>query len=399
MLHENRAAIALLVCAATLPAQQWTEAAVVEKFLDQNPISRESRARVAIADAEVRTRSAYANPTVSFSHEGAGRTDFYQASQALPLTGRLPLIRQAGLSQGKALEAEGAFSLWQAKCNLRLSFYRMLATQLKLSALKDSLTELNRAISILETREKEGEGSKLDRLRAQRERHEIDAELSFLDSMLATERGSLLAYLPAGESIEELAGDLAIRTTSLDTAELLRKTLATRADIQAERQRIEQYRMEQRAADRLRYPEPVLNAGLKRAELGQPSITNGPVIGLSMAIPIFQKGKSEVSRFAAEQERATARLDILVRRTQATLDAAARVFNIRKAALDKYPASGREIVEIATIAYQEGETGILQLLDAYRVDRQSRLRRIDLEAATREAWLTLESVVGEELPR
>ncbi|MCX6612259.1 MAG: hypothetical protein NTW74_15580, partial [Acidobacteria bacterium] len=100
MLHENRAAIALLVCAATLPAQQWTEAAVVEKFLDQNPISRESRARVAIADAEVRTRSAYANPTVSFSHEGAGRTDFYQASQALPLTGRLPLIRQAGLSQG-----------------------------------------------------------------------------------------------------------------------------------------------------------------------------------------------------------------------------------------------------------------------------------------------------------
>jgi cobalt-zinc-cadmium efflux system outer membrane protein len=118
-----------------------------------------------------------------------------------------------------------------------------------------------------------------------------------------------------------------------------------------------------------------------------------------MAIPIFQKGKSEVSRFAAEQERATARLDILVRRTQATLDAAARVFNIRKAALDKYPASGREIVDIATIAYQEGETGILQLLDAYRVERQSRLRRIDLEAATREAWLTLESVVGEELPR
>jgi cobalt-zinc-cadmium efflux system outer membrane protein len=275
----------------------------------------------------------------------------------------------------------------------------MLATQLKLAALKDSLTELNRAISILETREKEGEGSKLDRLRAQRERHEIDAELSFLDSLLATERGSLLAYLPAGESVEELTGDLAIRTSSLDTAELLRKTLATRADIQAERQRIEQYRMEQRAADRLRYPEPVLNAGLKRAELGQPSIANGPVIGLSMAIPIFQKGKSEVSRFAAEQERATARLDILVRRTQATLDAAARVFNIRKAALDKYPASGREIVDIATIAYQEGETGILQLLDAYRVERQSRLRRIDLEAATREAWLTLESVVGEELPR
>lgn len=399
MLHENRAAIALLVCAYALPAQQWTEAAIIEKFLDQNPISRESRARVAIAEAEVRTRSAYSNPTISFSHEGAGRTDFYQASQALPLSGRLPLIRQAGVSQGKALEAEGAFSLWQAKCSLRLSFYRMLAAQLKLTALRDSLTELNRAIQILEDREKEGEGSKLDRLRAQRERLEIDAELSILDSMLATERGSLLAYLPAGENVEELTGDLGLRIANFDTAGLLPKTLATRADIQAERQRIEQYRREQRAADRLRYPEPVLNAGLKRAELGLPATANGPVIGLSMALPIFQKGKSEVSRFAAEQERATARLDILMRRTQAALDASARVFNIRRAALEKYPSSGREIVDIATIAYQEGETGILQLLDAYRVERQSRLRRIDLEAATREAWITLESVVGEELPR
>ncbi len=399
MLHENRSAIALLLCASALPAQQWTEAAIVEKFLDQNPISREARARVAIAEAEVRTRSAYSNPTISFSHEGAGRTDFYQASQALPITGRLPFIRQAGLSQGKALEAEGVFSLWQAKCSLRLSFYRMLATQLKLTALKDSVTELDRAIRILQDREREGEGSKLDRLRAQRERHEIDAEISLLDSMLASERGNLLAYLPSKENIEELSGDLGVRTANFDTAELLRKTLATRGDIQAERQRIEQYRLEQRAADRLRFPEPVFNAGLKRAQLGLPSVANGPVIGLSMAIPIFQKGKSEVSRFAAEQERASARLDILMRRTQATLDAAARVFNIRKSALEKYPSSGREIVDIATIAYQEGETGILQLLDAYRVERQSRLRRIDLEAATREAWLTLESVVGEELPR
>jgi hypothetical protein len=40
----------------------------------------------------------------------------------------------------------------------------------------------------------------------------------------------------------------------------------------------------------------------------------------------------------------------------------------------------------------------LQLLDAYRVERQTRLRRVELEAAVREAWIQVESVVGEELP-
>ena len=60
-------------------------------------------------------------------------------------------------------------------------------------------------------------------------------------------------------------------------------------------------------------------------------------------------------------------------------------------------STGPELVKIATVAYQEGEIGILQLLDAYRTQRQAQLRMLEIQAAVKEAQIELERAVGEEL--
>ena len=52
---------------------------------------------------------------------------------------------------------------------------------------------------------------------------------------------------------------------------------------------------------------------------------------------------------------------------------------------------------ITRVAYQEGEIGILELLDSLRVNRAASLRLLDLEAQVKEAWIELERVVGEEV--
>ena len=399
MCPKSIAAIVIAMSALTLSAQQWTEAAVLEKFLEQNPIVRESRARVAIVEAETRSRSAYSNPTISFSREGAGRTEFYQASQALPVTGRQGLIRQAGVIQGQSIEAEGAFTLWQARCGLRIAFYRMLSVQEKMLAISLALQDLGRVVKILVEREREGEGSKLDRIRAEREEQELRTELKMFDAMLAAERGSLLAFLPSSVRVESVSGELGVARARPEYASLIQRTLGARADIEYERKRVGQYQMEQRAAERLRYPEPMVNAGIKRAEIGVPQVVTGPVVGVSLSLPVFQRGKAEISKFAAEQERAKARVEILERRAQAMVESALRVLEIRQEALEAYAPSGKEMIEIAMIAYQEGEAGILELLDAYRMERVTRLRRIDLTILAREAWISLEQVVGEEVAK
>lgn len=74
---------------------------------------------------------------------------------------------------------------------------------------------------------------------------------------------------------------------------------------------------------------------------------------------------------------------------------------IRQEALDEYRREAgeqtTELTRIAQVAYQEGELGILELLDALRTGRQARIRVGELEAAWREAQLELERFIGEEI--
>jgi len=402
----NRAAtLALLVVAlgTAASAQEWTEAVVVQKFLEQSPRVREARALVAIAEAETRGRTLYTNPSFNYSREGAGRTEFFQAEQTLPLTGRLSFLRQAGAAMVRATEADGAFSLWQARSALRRAFYRVLAAQQSESIYESGLKEIESVIRVLAERERLGEGSKFDRLRAERERAEMLAELALVRAMAAVERSQLLAFLPDGTAIPDVSGQLESPPLILNSSELTQRALAVRDDYRAEQRRLERYKLEQRAAERLRFPEPILNAGLKRAAVGQGVTANGPVVGITVPLPLFNKGQTEVARYSAEQERAAARLDILAREIRAAVEGASQAFTIRQRARDEYRSqlaeSGPELVRIAMVAHQEGEIGILQLLDAYRVQRQAQLRLIEIQAAVKEAQIEVERVVGEEFGR
>jgi cobalt-zinc-cadmium efflux system outer membrane protein len=388
--------------------QDWTEAAVVERFLSQSPHVREARARVAITEAESRGKTLYTNPSFNYTRESAGFTEFFQAEQTLPITGRLGILRQAGSSAIRATEAERAFSLWQTRSSLRQAFYRVLASQNREAIYLAGLKEIDDVIRILLEREKQGEGSKFDRMRTERERAELLAESQLIRSITALERGQMLAFLPEGTSITKIRGSIDTKVILPATADLERRALTRREDYRAEQRRIEQFGLEQRAAERLRFPEPKINAGLKRADLGQPgfingSTVNGPVVGITVPIPLFNKGQTEVARFSAEQERASARLQLLSQQIRAAVAASAEAFQVRLSALDEYTkelaGTGPELVRIATVAYQEGEIGILQLLDAYRVQRQAQIRMLDIQAAVKESQIELERVVGEEIVR
>jgi cobalt-zinc-cadmium efflux system outer membrane protein len=391
--------ILLLSLALAAQAGEWTEETVLRRFLDQNPIELETKARLAIAAAETRARTLWSNPSVNVTREGAGRTEFYQATQSLPVNGRLALLRQAGAEQSAMIAAEGKDVFWRARYSLRSAFYRLLAAQLRLAAWSDSLRRMDEIIDILRLREQTGEGSRLDRLRAERERADMTAESGQAAAEMDLLRGEVLSFLPVGESISTAAGALAAQAPALTLEQARARALARRADLEGEKLRHEFLRSEQRAAERLRIPDPVIHAGFKRADAGLPRLETGPVIGVSLAIPLFNQGQAEVSRYTAEQQRSRARLEQLERRGTALVEAAWFAFARQRALRDNYPAAtATELVDIARLAYSEGEIGILQLLDAYRTARESQLRKIDLESNAKQAQLLLELQIGEELP-
>jgi cobalt-zinc-cadmium efflux system outer membrane protein len=394
-----------LSCAVALPrvcpAQEWTEASVVAQFLEQSPYAREARARSGVAEAEARGRTRFLNPLLQYSREGAGRTEFYQAEQTLPLSGRRPLLRQAGASGVRAVEAAGAFDLWQARSALRLAFYQVLSAQERESVYATAAKEIDRVLLVLRSREREGEGTKFDRMRTERERAELLAESALARAETEMAMGRMLAFLPVGTVAARVTGTMNSGPLVADAAALTQRALLAREDMKAEQGRLEQFRWEQRAAEKLRIPEPLLSAGMKRADVGARNLEMGPVVSVSIPLPLFNKGQDEVARFSAERERTAARVEILTRQIRAAVEGTARAFTVRRQARDSYEReladSGPELIRMASVAYQEGEIGILQLLDAYRLERQARLRMLEIQLSVKEAQIELERVLGEEL--
>ena len=71
---------------------------------------------------------------------------------------------------------------------------------------------------------------------------------------------------------------------------------------------------------------------------------------------------------------------------------------MRQAALSQeQQGAADELMQIAEVAYREGEVGILELLDAVRTASRARIRTIDLRLEARLAQIALERAVGDTL--
>src|ERR1051325_11377956 len=85
--------------------REWSESQIVERFLTLSPQAQELRARVKLTEAESKTRAVYPNPSVSYSREGAGYNEFFEATQTLPVSGRIRYLREAGTAAVSAASA------------------------------------------------------------------------------------------------------------------------------------------------------------------------------------------------------------------------------------------------------------------------------------------------------
>lgn len=399
------AGIALLMVCPQAEAQDWTEEAVLSLFEQQSPIRRETRASAAAAIESLRGRTLWPNPIAGYSRETVGFTEFVTAEQQLPISGRLDLARRAMEPARASAEADGAAHIWEVRSSLRTAFYRALTAQLQEELVQASLAEVEQIIGLLRIREQEGEGSRYDRMRVERETADLRADIAVARSRARSERTFLFSYLPPDAAIAKLSGALAARPMAVTLAEVVQRALNHRAEFRAQSARLMQFDLERQAAARLKIPEPMVMAGMKRTQLGfGPNGSQngvGAVVGVSIALPFFNKGQSEAARLTAESERIQAQRDLLTQQVTAVVTGAYEVYTTRLAALEAFEQatgdSGVELLRIATVGYEEGELGILQLLDAYRLKRQTALRRLELQLALKESEIELSRAAGIEV--
>jgi len=379
--------------------QEFTEKKAVRLFLTRSPYAQESRAGTAVVEAQTRSWHLRPNPQAGYSHEGAGLTQFGTLQQTLPLSGRLGLLRQAGAAAVQVAEMQATSSLWKLCSDMRLAFYDLLLAQQREVVLRDSTGQLQEVIRILRERETHGEGSLFDRLRAEREQADLQAELISARALTAQARSRLSSFFDGNvDPISIRAqGEFGVAKELPALADLLQLAFQSRQDYKAEKQVQEQFQWQERAASRLRIPEPVFFAGLKRAEESR-GVRYGPYVGFGISIPLFDRGQTRVAELEAELRRSEYREEILDQQVQSEVKGAYEAMRMRRQAVEEYrlqfEEQGPQVERIAQVAYQEGELGILELLDAYRVRRLSILRTLELTATSKQAEINLERAVG-----
>jgi len=119
-------------------------------------------------------------------------------------------------------------------------------------------------------------------------------------------------------------------------------------------------------------------------------------------VPLFDRGRPERALALARASQAEARADAFRLALRSDIAALRAAVLERRETADRYRSAAvdtaGQIERIAQVSYDEGERGILELLDAYRTGSAARVRQAALDLATRQAELELEFVSGWEIP-
>ncbi len=378
-------------------AQDRTEREVVELIVRDGPYATAIRAETEVTRREQLARLVYPNPGVMYSREGAGFTEFLQVEQSLPLFGTRAALSRAGVAATAAAEAERDARLWMLRAEAAAAVARLLAEQARFEAAQAHTKDVERLIEILRTGEREGEGSRFDRLRAEQELRETRQLVTSAAVAVADARASLSAMLPRDVSVTRIGGGAFQPQHAPAPESLIARAGSSRAELRALERSAERAALESDAARRTRLPAPTLFGGLKRADV-ESGRERGGVFGLSVSVPLFDAGGREAAKWTAERARVDAERASIELQIRSEIVRASEALALRQVAVSEdQAAAGDELTRIAEVAYREGEVGILELLDAVRTASRARARSIDVRLEARLAQIALERAVGDVL--
>jgi outer membrane protein, heavy metal efflux system len=383
--------------------QPLSEAEAVERVSLESPRARAIRAQVDLARADVAAARRFPNPRVTVSREAVAGVaeDFLLFAQTLPVTGRRGLQVSSAAAAVQASELRAGDLERRLRADARGAFVELSAQATREQELVAVLDDLKSLATVLARREQAGDAAGFDRLRAEREALDIEAELSDARALRARAQGVLASYFfPTPDPSTLRAAPLAIDRRALPPApELVAHAETARPDLLAFERDIEAARFAARGAARSVVPEPEIVAGLKTSDVGAGD--RGGVLSLLANIPLFDRAQPERLRAVARELLATAERDALRAEIGATVLALRSAVEQRRASADAYRREAlpraADLRRIAQVSYDAGERGILELLDAYRSASNARLRLVDLETDVARSEIDLEVATAVEI--
>jgi cobalt-zinc-cadmium efflux system outer membrane protein len=405
-----RALVFCAALAAVVPSSahaqslQLTEPEALARLSPDSPRVRAIRSAIDVARADALAAARWPNPRLTFDRESvAGVTEnMTMVAQLLPINGQRGLQIDAATALVDASSGRVDDELRRARADLRIAFAQLAAAQTRERALARARDRLRDLAEVLAKREAAGDAAGFDRLRAEREVTDLDADRAIAATERARAQVALATFFaPPIDAAQLVAVDAAAPRPDLPAVKaLVEQAESSRGEVAALRKEIEAARFSERAAGRRRIPDPEIVAGTKSSTVGGGDV--GSVVTLHAVLPLFDRARPERAMARAKAAQAEARLEAFRVALRSEITALRATVMERREAANRYRsaavAGADQIERIAQVSYDAGERGILELLDAYRMGAAARVRQAILDAATRQAEIELEFLSGWEMP-
>jgi cobalt-zinc-cadmium efflux system outer membrane protein len=399
------AALAVVSAPVAAVAQSitLTEADALAHLSPGSPRVRAIRAGIELARADVLAASRWPNPRLTFDRESAAGVteDMTMVAQLLPISGRRSLDIQAASALVDASSNRVDEAVHRARADLRLAFAQLLVSQVRERELTAARDRLQGLVDVLAKREAAGDAAGFDRLRAEREVQDLEADRANTATDRARAQASVAAFFsePTDPARIVAVGGATAPSSPPSLEALVEHAESIRGDLLALRQEVNAARLAGRAAERRRIPEPEIVVGTKASSAAGGDL--GSVVTVHATIPLFDRSRAEKALAAARAAQANARAEAFRLSLRTEIAALRAAVLERRETAARYRAAAvtgaNEIERIAQVSYDAGERGILELLDAYRTGSTARLRQAVLDAAVRQAEVELEFVSGWEI--
>ena len=398
--------IALGLCATSLVAQNPVRRVSLDEalrlFAVNNLDLRVARLQALEFRAAVRQAGAFGNPTINVTHEplsgvGAGYSEsYFTLSQRLEFPGQRRARTEGAVWGARAAEARSRADSVRLAFEVKRTYVEAVLTE-ELLAVTERVVEVFRETARSAViREAQGDISRyeLRRILVERSRYEnllADAEIR----ASSARRGLALLILPESDFAEVSAAGLDDVAPPEPVFELVPEELVSRRqEIASAQAAVEEAVADVQLRRAERVPDVTATGGYKRQSDG----LRGAFLGVSIPIPLFNRNAANVAGAEARVGTVETRLALTRRQVGNDLRRAIESYESvkRRADLlgDDVLDASSDLLQIAQVAYDLGEMGLLEILDAAAALRGARNARVQLKADLWTAYYDLERAVG-----
>ncbi|MGE0448474.1 MAG: TolC family protein [Vicinamibacterales bacterium] len=397
--------MALLLLAGTVRADEVTLERALALAESQHPLLRAGAAHVEEAAAGIITARAYPNPETTFAAgkqtapPPSPRNGVPLVSVAQPL--ELGPLRPTRIELAERGRQSSEFFLGEVRLgvlsHVRRTFFQVLRRIGEVDIARDNLQLVQDLRNRIQVRVDVGEVGRLELVRAEAE----VASARTLASSAQLQRVTAVAQFRAavGGGLEpniEITGSLDEEVDLPPIDELRRQAVQLHPSIGLAQSEVRRADARVAYETALRRPQPTV-----LTELDQ----TGPQyrVGVSLPVPLWNRRQGPIAEASASLRQATAAAQAREIEILAALEGAYERYAVATEQLSLFEQGllreAEEALRAAEVAYQLGERGILEVLDAQRLLRSVRLNYLNAQFDRQAALVDLDELRGVDLRR